>query len=95
MKKIDGQKNREKMDASSKAEALEKLKTQREKLTARIRKMEAMEKVQERKRDVRRKILVGSYYLEQAKRAGSFEELTKAMAGFLKRDNDKALFENF
>lgn len=75
--------------------SLEKLKTQRQKLDARIQKMEAMGKVQSRKQDVRRKILIGAYYLGQAIKEGTVPELRKTMNTFLTRESDKKLFWDF
>lgn len=37
--------------------------------------MEALEKVRERKKDTRRKILIGAYCLDKAHREGVLEEL--------------------
>lgn len=74
---------------------IEKLKAQRQKLDARIHKMEALSKAQERKQDVRRKILIGAYYLNQTVKEGSIAELNKAMNTFLTRESDKKLFWDF
>ena len=75
--------------------SLEKLRTQRQKLDARIQKMEARRKVQNRKQDVRRKILIGAYYLGQAIKEGTVPELRETMNGFLTRESDKKLFWDF
>ena len=45
---------------------LDRLRIQKEKLEARIQKMESLEKTRERKKETRRKILVGSYYFRQS-----------------------------
>ena len=74
---------------------LEKLKIQRQKLDARIQKMEALGKSQSRKQDVRRKILIGAYYLGQAIKEGTVPELRETMNGFLTRESDKKLFWDF
>jgi hypothetical protein len=50
-------------------------------------------KDEERKRDTRRKILIGSYYLSRAKQEGRLNELCSEMLAFLKRDMDRCLFE--
>ena len=60
---------------------LETLKKRQEKLKQRIQKMEASEKTRERKRETRRKILIGSYYLDLARKNGQYEELVTYMAG--------------
>jgi hypothetical protein len=54
---------------------LERLKEQREKLNARIQSAEARIKNSERKQDVRKKILVGAYYLDEAIKNNKMEEL--------------------
>lgn len=72
---------------------LEKLKDQKTKLEARIQLAEAREKVKDRKKDTRRKILIGSYYLDMARKDNTMAELAKIMDGHLTRDNDRILFE--
>jgi hypothetical protein len=72
---------------------IEKLKKQKEVIAARIQKMEAIEKHKERKRDTRRKILIGSYYLDKAKKENNLSEINSIMAKFLKRDSDRVLFD--
>jgi len=72
---------------------LEKLKVQQEKLTARIQAVEARTKESERKKDTRRKILVGSYYLDQAKQQNQMAEVQRIMATYLKRNSDRKLFD--
>lgn len=72
---------------------IEKLKEQREQLNSRIQKLEAAEKHREKKRETRRKILVGAYYLHEARQNHTFDELTKKMDTFLTRKSDRLLFE--
>lgn len=74
-------------------QALETLKMKREHLDARIQAEEARLKTSERKKDMRRKILVGSYYLDKAKKEGTLEELKNNMQTFLTRTADKTLFD--
>ena len=74
-------------------QALEKLKEQRDKLNSRIQQKEARLKTSMRKIDTRKKILIGSYFIEQAMMSGTFEDLKQKMSDFLKRDNDRALFD--
>lgn len=74
------------------AERLEKLKTRKEQLEAQIQRLEAAEKTRERKRETRKKILVGAYYLEQAKETGQWEAIQQAMDGYLNRKIDRELF---
>ena len=75
-------------------DALAKLKAQREKLNARIQKMEALEKERDRKQDTRRKILIGAYYLDKAREEKSMGELNQIMLAFLTRESDKSLFRD-
>jgi hypothetical protein len=72
---------------------LEKLKIQRDKLNARIQATEARSKQSERKKDTRRKILVGSYFLDQAIQNNQMEEIKQKMDAYLKRDSDRVLFD--
>ena len=74
-------------------EKIAKLKKQQEVINARIQKMEAMEKHRERKRDTRRKILVGSYYLDKARKGNSIKEIKRIMDKYLKRKSDRVLFD--
>lgn len=73
--------------------SLERLKEQREKLNARIQQKEARVKSSERKKDTRRKILIGSYFLDNAIKSGTFEEIKQKMDLFLTRNNDRILFD--
>jgi hypothetical protein len=71
---------------------LDRLKEQREKLNARIQLTEARLKTSERKKDVRRKILVGAYYLNMAAKENKMDEIKKLMDKFLTRDFDREIF---
>ena len=71
---------------------IELLKQKRAQLNARIQKLEAQQKLKDRKQETRRKILIGAYTLEQAKTNGTEETLYHEMLNYLKRDIDKALF---
>ena len=72
---------------------LNKLKSQRDIITARIQAAEARSKTAERKKETRRKILIGAYYLEQAIRDNQMDALKKGLDGFLTRDTDRKLFD--
>lgn len=72
---------------------IERLKEQRAKIEARIQAAEARTKQAERKQDTRRKILVGSYYLEQAQADNKLDQLKKLMDDYLRRDSDRKLFD--
>ena len=54
--------------------------------------MEALEKHKSRKQDTRRKILIGSYYIDKAKKENSMDTIIAAMDKFLKRETDRVLF---
>lgn len=75
-----------------KLSSLEKLKEKQKAISAKIQQVEAKTKNIERKKDTRRKILVGLYYLEQAANDGKMPEINKAMEKFLKRNIDRVLF---
>lgn len=77
----------------STAAALEKLRKQKMVLEARIQATEARLKQDERKKDTRRKILIGSYYLDKAIKENSLSELNKRMSEYLTRETDRNLFE--
>ena len=72
---------------------IDKLKEQRRILDARIQAAEARQKVSERKNDTRRKILIGSYYLEKSKKENQLEQIKILMNDYLKRNSDRSLFE--
>jgi len=72
---------------------LQKLKEQKEKLNARIQLIENRHKNKERKNDTRRKILLGSYYLDNAQKNGTMENLKKIMDSYLTRESDRILFD--
>lgn len=71
---------------------LDRLKEQREKLNARIQVIEARAKNSDRKKDVRKKILVGSYYLDKAIKDGHMDAIKNIMDKYLTRDSDRILF---
>lgn len=79
------------MTASTKR--LDNLKKKQAQLSAQIQALEAAEKARERKRDTRRKILIGAYYLDQARDQDQFNQLVQRMDGYLKRNTDRALFD--
>lgn len=94
MDKADSAKKKSERTTTS-SERLQKLKEQRQTLDRRIQKMEALSKVQTRKQDVRRKILIGAYYLNQAVKDGTVAKLKEVMNVFLTRESDKKLFWDF
>lgn len=76
----------------SKPTRLEILKKQQDQLKAKIQALEASEFSRERKRETRRKILVGAYYLDKVLAENKFDELVKIMDEYLNRDSDRILF---
>jgi hypothetical protein len=68
------------------------LKKKKEQLNARIQKLESLEKSRERKRDTRRKILIGAYFIDKANEEGELDALFQQMDGYLKRNSDRELF---
>lgn len=71
---------------------LDRLKAKQTKLAARIQALEARTKVSQRKQDTRRKILIGSYYLDHARKNNKMHEIEKLMDHYLTRDSDRKLF---
>lgn len=72
---------------------LEKLEQKKQQLAAQIKLVESRQKAQARKEDTRRKILVGAYYIKQAEAKGEIEQLYHNVREYVKRDNDKRLFD--
>lgn len=72
---------------------LDNLKKQRDKINARIRLLQNKEQSKERKDNTRRKILVGSYYLDLASKNDSFSDIKSLMDNYLTRDSDRSLFD--
>jgi hypothetical protein len=72
---------------------LEALKQKQEALKNKITQVEAKAKVVAKKQDLRRKILLGAYFLEQAEKEGSVKELYQKLDGFLTRNSDRVLFD--
>ena len=71
---------------------LDSLKKKRDSLNARIRLMQNREQSKERKDNTRRKILIGSYYLDKANKNNSFDDVVKLMDSYLMRNSDRKLF---
>ena len=80
------------MSKMSKA-SLEKLKSQREKINARIQLAESRLKTTERKKETRKKILIGSYYLDEALKENKLDDIKSIMNKYLKRNSDRSLFD--
>ncbi len=76
-----------------KSNKIDKLKEQRKQLDARIQKLAAAESNRERKRDTRRKILVGSFYLDYLGKNNRMDDLKQRLDSFLTRNSDRVLFD--
>lgn len=78
---------------NGKQSRLDALKEKQEQLKAQIQKLESLEKSRERKRDTRRKILIGSYFLDKTNEQGTLDSLYQKMEDYLKRNSDRELFQ--
>lgn len=76
----------------SKEERIESLKKKQGQIKAKIKDLEASDKSRERKRETRRKILIGAYYYDKAKEEKKMDEIKSIMDIYLKRNYDRALF---
>ena len=74
------------------ASNLDSLKKKRDIINARIRLAQNREQSKERKDNTRRKILIGSFSLEQSNKNNSFDDIIKLMNSYLIRDSDRMLF---
>jgi hypothetical protein len=72
---------------------LKRLVEQREKLDARIQATEARIKNSERKKDIRRKILIGAYYLDIAAKENKMDMIKSIIDRYLTRNSDRILFD--
>jgi hypothetical protein len=73
---------------------MEKLLEQKKAIDARIRLEQSKENGKKRKQETRRKILAGAAVLDEASKHPKYKtELYKLLESFLKRDDDRALFE--
>ena len=70
----------------------ERLEKRIEAIKARLQSIKAREKSSVRKIDLRRKILIGAYYLEEATKNNNMDEIKKVMDKFLTKNNDRILF---
>jgi large subunit ribosomal protein L7/L12 len=80
--------------ANNKITRAHRLKEKITKLRADLQIIEARQNKSERKKNTRRKILIGAYWLEQVQQnRTNMEDIEKWMDGFLIRDYDRVLFE--
>ncbi len=87
--KIQG---KEDFERNARLSGIDRLRRQRFAIDARIQAAESRLKTNQRKQDTRRKILVGSYYLDKAEKENMMESLKLQMCGYLTRDSDRKLF---
>lgn len=81
------------MPRAKPTDRIRQLEEQRARINAEIQRVRSRESQEERKRETRRKILVGAMVLDQVER-GEWPEkrLKTAMDRFLDREQDRALF---
>ena len=80
------------MSATTKQIKIDALRKKKEQLNAQIQKLESLEKTRERKRDTRRKILIGSYFIDKAIQEGTLSDLYNQIEHYIQRNADKELF---
>ena len=71
---------------------VEKLKRKQEVLKARIQLIEGREKSKEKKLETRKKILIGSYFLEKYNKDNEMKKLIMIMDKYLIRESDRKVF---
>lgn len=71
---------------------IEKLRRQKEIIENRIQQAEARRKSSEKKKNTRRKILLGAYFLDKFNQDGIPESVKHELDKFLTRSNDRSLF---
>ena len=71
---------------------VEKLKRKQEVLKARIKLIEGREKSKEKKLMTRKKILIGSYFLEKYNKDNEIKKLIMIMDKYLIRESDRKVF---
>jgi hypothetical protein len=76
-----------------KSKKIENIEKKIEQLKAQKATEEARIRAKAKKDDTRRKILIGAYFLEQAEKNGTMDDLKNRMNSFLTRPNDRALFD--
>jgi hypothetical protein len=72
---------------------LTRLEEQRAKLNHRILLLKNRLKSSESKKETRKKILIGAYFLDNAIKENKMDEIKILMAKFLTRNSDRELFE--
>lgn len=80
-------------DSNEKQGYLQKLEARQKVMAAAAQKLQNSIGVIKRKQDLQRKILVGAYYLEQAQKNGTMQELQNIMLSCLQKERDRILFK--
>ena len=75
--------------------SIEKARRQFEEAKARLQAVEARERTAERKRDTRRKVILGGALLELASRDAEAEKMIARLVSGLSRDRDRKSFEGW
>ncbi len=73
-------------------EHLQNLLKKKQQIDARIASVRAKVKKEEQKKETRKKILIGSYFLEKFEKEQKSDELKLIMADYLTRESDLKLF---
>ena len=82
------------MPRANPQERRRKLEEKQARIKAELQRLDARERQAERKRDTRRKILLGAWVLDRIARGGLSEaEVQADMDRFLERDRDRAAFD--
>ncbi|EEE3049561.1 mobilization protein [Salmonella enterica subsp. enterica serovar Duisburg] len=80
--------------AKSRTEKLEELRQKEAQIKAQIQQLKQREQTEERKKDTRRKILIGGAVLAKIKRGEwNYQQLVSLLDNELKNDRDRALFD--
>ena len=80
--------------AKSRAEKLEELRQKEAQIKAQIQQLKKREQTEERKKDTRRKIIIGGAVLAKIKRGEwNYHQLVSLLDNELKNDRDRALFD--
>lgn len=80
--------------AKTRAEKLEELRRKESQIKAQIQQLKQREQAEERRKDTRRKILIGGAVLAKIKRGEwHYQQLVSLLASELKSDRDLALFD--
>lgn len=79
-------------DNNKKISTVEKLRLQKDRINARIQAIENRDRSKERKQETHKKVLVGAYYLDKAKKENTMADLVKDLEPYLTRNSDRILF---